>query len=187
MDIILLERVPRLGTVGDVVKVKDGYARNFLLPSGKATRATAANKAKIEAQRAELEAKNAALKATAETVSAKLDGTEVVIIRQAGESGHLFGSVSARDIADAIVAKGFAEVNRHHVVLNTPIKMLGATTVVVLLHADVVSKVTVNVARSADDAKKQVIEVVAEDAEITTDALFFDAPAESAKKTGLVG
>ncbi len=185
MDIILLERVPRLGTVGDLVKVKDGYARNFLLPTGKATRATAANKAKIEAQRAELVAKNAALKAAAEKISGKMDGVEVVIIRQAGETGQMFGSVSSRDISDALNAKGFTEVNRHHVVLNTPIKVLGAHSIVVAIHADVLSTVTVNVARSLDEAKKQVKsekEIVAEAAD---EALFGTIEAE--KGAGLVG
>lgn len=188
MDIILLERVPRLGTVGEVVKVKDGYARNYLLPTGKAERATAANKAKIAAKISELQAKNDELKAAAEKTHKKLDGTEVVIIRQAGENGQLYGSVSARDIADALNDKGFAEVTRHHVILNIPIKMLGVAQIPVAIHADVVSTVLVNVARSADDAGRQNKENAEASIEEQASALFFDAPAEEpVRGAGLVG
>ncbi len=188
MDVILLERVPRLGTVGDIVKVKDGYARNFLLPSGKAERATAANKAKIASKITDLQAKNDTLKIAAEKIHKKLDGIEVMIIRQAGENGQLYGSVSVRDIADAINEKDFPEVTRHHIILNTPIKMIGTTQIPVAIHADVVSTISVIVARSADDANKES-KVNAEILPIeAAEALFFDAPIEApVRGAGLVG
>jgi large subunit ribosomal protein L9 len=144
MDVILLERVGRLGHMGDTVRVKDGYARNFLLPRGKALRATEANKKKFEARRVDLEARNNELKRSANDVSAKLDGTTVVIIRQAGETGQLYGSVSARDIAEALTAAG-RPVQRGHVLHPVPIH----------LHPEVEAKVTVNVARSPEQAERQ--------------------------------
>ncbi|MET0183207.1 MAG: 50S ribosomal protein L9 [Caulobacterales bacterium] len=151
MEIILLERVENLGAIGDVVKVKDGFARNYLLPTHKALRATDANKKKFEAQRADIEARNAANKAAAEKSSSKVDGQSYVLIRQAGEGGQLYGSVSARDIADAIGAS----VPRSGIVLDKPIKSIGLYTVKVRLHAEVVANVTVNVARSKDEAERQ--------------------------------
>ena len=154
MDIILLERVEKLGNMGQMVKVKDGYARNFLLRRGKALRATDANKAKFEKQRAELEALNATRREKAAADSGKLDGQSFIIIRQAGESGQLFGSVSPRDIADAASASGIA-VQRSHVLLDTPIKTIGMYKVRVALHPEVVSTVTLNVARSAGEAESQ--------------------------------
>ena len=146
MDVILLERVGKLGHMGDTVRVKDGYARNFLLPRGKALRATEANKKKFESQRADLEARNHELKRSAGELSAKVDGTAVVIIRQAGETGQLYGSVSARDIAEALTAAGHP-VQRGHVAILHPIKTLGLHLVPIHLHPELEAKVTVNVAR----------------------------------------
>jgi large subunit ribosomal protein L9 len=154
MNVILLERVPKLGQMGDVVKVKPGYARNFLLPRGKALRATEANKKKFESQRAQIEARNLELKTEAEAAAAKADGQTFVIIRQAGESGQLYGSVSTRDIADAITAGGFS-VSRDQISLITPIKALGMHAVPVRLHPEVEAKVTINVARSPEEAERQ--------------------------------
>ena len=136
MEVILLERVEKLGQMGEVVKVKDGYARNFLLPRKKALRATEANKKVFETQRAQLEAQNLAKKGEAEKVAAKMVGLSVALLRQAGDSGQLYGSVSARDIADAITAAGFT-VSRNQVNLTTPIKAVGVYTVKVALHPEV--------------------------------------------------
>ena len=154
MDVILLERIGKLGHMGDTVRVKDGYARNFLLPRGKALRATEANKKKFEAQRADLEARNLEMRRKASDVSSKVDGASVVIIRQAGETGQLYGSVSARDIAEALTNAGYA-VQRSHVAVQHPIKTLGLHTVPIHLHAEVEAKVTVNVARSPEQAERQ--------------------------------
>jgi len=154
MDVILLERVGKLGHMGDTVRVKDGYARNFLLPRGKALRATEANKKKFEARRADLEERNHELKRGANELSAKLDGATVVIIRQAGETGQLYGSVSARDIAEALSAAGH-KVERAHVAVQQPIKTLGLHKIPVHLHPEVEAKVTVNVARSPEQAERQ--------------------------------
>ena len=154
MEIILLERVAKLGSLGQVVKVKDGFARNFLLRRGKALRATDANKAKFETQRAVLEAKNAERRKGAQAEAQGLDGKSFVIIRQAGESGQLYGSVSPRDIAEAASTSGVA-VERSHVLLDTPIKTIGLYTVTVAPHPEVEVKVTINVARSADEAAAQ--------------------------------
>ena len=154
MDVILLERIGKLGHMGDTVHVKDGYARNFLLPRGKALRATEANKKKFEAQRADLEARNHELKRSANEVSSRLDGVSVVIIRQAGETGQLYGSVSARDIAEALTATGHS-VHRSNVAVQQPIKTLGLHAVPIHLHAEVEAKVTVNVARSREQAERQ--------------------------------
>jgi large subunit ribosomal protein L9 len=155
MDIILLERVPKLGHMGDVLKVKDGYARNYLLPRGKALRATEANKAKFERDRAVLEAKNADARAAAAGDAGKIDGKSFIIIRQAGESGQLYGSVSPRDIADAASAVSGVAVGRNHVMMENPIKTIGVYTVQIALHPEVSVPVTVNVARSADEAQAQ--------------------------------
>lgn len=154
MEVILLERVGRLGQMGDVVKVRDGYARNFLLPRAKALRATKANKELFEKQRVQLEARNLERKNEAAAVAEKLDGQSFVVVRSAGEMGQLYGSVSARDIADLMTAGGFT-VGRDQVVLNTPIKGIGLHTVAISLHAEVEAKVTINVARSADEAERQ--------------------------------
>ena len=154
MQVILLERVGRLGAMGETVKVKDGYARNFLLPNQKALRATAANKAKFETQRAVLEAKNAATKELAVNEAKQLEGKVFVVIRQAGESGQLYGSVTARDIGDAAAAQG-ATVDKNHIHIQKPIKVVGMHEVQVTLHPEVVVAVTVNVARTADEAAAQ--------------------------------
>jgi large subunit ribosomal protein L9 len=154
MDVILLERVGKLGHMGEKVRVKDGYARNFLLPRGKALRATEANKKKFESQRSDLEARNHEAKEAANNISAKVDGKTVAIIRQAGETGQLYGSVSARDIAEAL-AKAGHPVQRSHVAMQQPIKTLGLHIVPVHLHPEIEAKVTVNVARSVEQAERQ--------------------------------
>ncbi len=154
MEIILLERVAKLGQIGDVVNVKNGYARNYLLPQNKALRATKANMAVFEEQRKEIEANNLKAKTEAEAVAKKMDGTSVVLIRQAGESGQLFGSVSARDIADALEDAGF-KTDKSQVVLDRSIKILGLNDIAIRLHAEVDITVTVNVARSPEEAEIQ--------------------------------
>jgi large subunit ribosomal protein L9 len=154
MDVILLERVERLGQIGDVVKVKPGFARNFLLPKKKALRATEENKKRFEAQRAQIEANNLKRRQEAEKVSDKVDGLKVVIIRQASETGILFGSVSTRDIAEGVTKAGFT-IDRAQVKLDKPIKTLGLHEVRVALHPEVIVKVTANVAKSEDEAAAQ--------------------------------
>jgi large subunit ribosomal protein L9 len=154
MKVILLERVERLGALGDVVTVKDGFARNFLLPKSKALRATSANMKVFEGQRVEIEARNASERAAAAKAGEKLDGASYVLIRQAGESGHLYGSVSGRDVADAANA-GDAKIDRSMVVLDKPLKTLGVHAVKIRLHPEVVVTVSVNIARSADEAERQ--------------------------------
>jgi large subunit ribosomal protein L9 len=153
MEVILLERVAKLGQMGEVVRVKDGFARNFLLPKGKALRATDANKAKFEVMKVDLQAKNLATKAEAEKVSSKLDGKSFPVLRQASETGQLYGSVSPRDLADLLNANGF-EVDRNQIALNVPIKLIGQHKVPVLLHPELEVTITVNVARNADEAEK---------------------------------
>ncbi len=154
MDVILLERIGKLGQMGDTVRVRDGYARNFLLPGGKALRATEANKARFENERAQLETRNLESRSEAAAVAEKLAGQVFVIIRQAGETGHLYGSVSPRDIAAAVTAGGFS-ANRNQIVLKTPIKSLGMHEVPVHLHPEIEALITVNVARSAAEAERQ--------------------------------
>lgn len=154
MKVILLERVEGRGGLGEVVTVKDGYARNFLLPRQKALRATAANMKVFEAQRAQIEARNAEARAAAARSGESLDGESYVLIRQAGESGQLYGSVSGRDVADIINAEG-GKVERSMVVLDKPIKTLGLHEVKVRLHAEVLVTVTLNIARSQDEAERQ--------------------------------
>jgi large subunit ribosomal protein L9 len=154
MQVILLERIGRLGQMGDTVNVKDGYARNFLLPRGKALRASAANKLKFEGQRVHLEARNLELKKEAEAVHATLDGKSFVAIRQAGDTGQLYGSVSTRDIADLVTKGGFS-VDRGQVTLSQPIKTLGLHEVRLQLHPEVSSKVSINIARSEEEAARQ--------------------------------
>ena len=154
MEVILLERVAKLGQMGEVVRVKDGYARNFLLPKGKALRATDANKQRFEKERVQLEARNLELKREADVVGAKLDGQSFVVLRQAGETGQLYGSVSPRDLAELMTKAGFS-VERSQIVLNVPIKSIGIHKVPVALHPEVEVHVTVNVARSADEAERQ--------------------------------
>jgi large subunit ribosomal protein L9 len=154
MQVILLERIGRLGQMGDVVNVKDGYARNFLLPQKKALRATEENIARFEGQRAQLEARDLELKKEAEAVAAKLGGKTFLAIRQAGDTGQLYGSVSSRDLAEVITAGGFS-VDRRQVVLDKPIKTLGLHATRIALHPEVVVQVTLNVARSEDEAERQ--------------------------------
>lgn len=154
MQVILLERIGRLGQMGDVVTVKDGFARNFLLPQGKALRATEANRKRFERERAQLEARDLELKTEAAAVSGKLDGQSFTVIRQAGDTGQLYGSVSTRDIAAAVTESGFS-IERHQVLLDRPIKTLGVHALRIALHAEVVPHVTINVARSTDEAQRQ--------------------------------
>lgn len=154
MEVILLERVSRLGQMGDTVKVKDGFARNFLLPKGKALRANEANKKKFEGQRAQLEARNLERKSEATQVAEKLDGKSFITVRSAGETGQLYGSVSTRDIADLLTAEGFS-IARSQVLLNHPIKTIGLTNVAVALHPEVEVTITLNIARTADEAERQ--------------------------------
>ncbi len=154
LDVILLERVENLGQMGQVVKVRPGFARNFLLPQKKAMRATKENLVYFEKQRAQLEAQNLTRKSEAEQVAEKLNGLKVVLIRQAGESGQLYGSVSARDLSDAVTAAGFT-ITRGQVVLEKPIKTLGLFPLRVVLHPEVSVQVTANVAQSAEEAEMQ--------------------------------
>src|SRR5215831_13780412 len=153
MEVILLERIGKLGQMGDVVRVKDGFARNFLLPRGKALRATADNKKRFEDMKSELQAKNLEMKGDAGKLASKLDGKTYVVLRQASEAGQLFGSVSSRDIASLIKAEG-AEVGRSQIVLNAPIKTIGQYKVPLALHPEVEVTVLVTVARSADEAER---------------------------------
>ena len=154
MQVILLERIRKLGQMGETVTVKDGFARNFLIPQGKALRANETNKQHFEAQRAELEARNLELKGEAEKVGASLDGKSFVAIRQAGDTGQLYGSVSSRDIAELITENG-VRLERNQVLLNRPIKVLGLHEVLVSLHPEVEVKLEVNVARSEEEAERQ--------------------------------
>ena len=154
MDIILLERVAKLGQMGDVVSVKEGYARNFLLPQGKALRANEVNVKAFEDQKAQLEARNLETKKEAEDLAAKLDGQQFIVIRSASDSGALYGSVSTRDAADAATEAGFS-VDRKQVVLTAPIKDLGLHAVTVRLHPEVEASIELNVARSTEEAELQ--------------------------------
>ena len=154
MKVILLERVEGRGVLGDVVTVKDGFARNYLLPRNKALRANNANLKVFEAQRAEIEARNAKARESASKSGEGLDGSSYILIRQAGESGQLYGSVSGRDVADAVNAEG-GKVDRSMVVLDKPIKTLGVHEVKVKLHAEVTVTVNINIARSQDEAERQ--------------------------------
>ncbi len=155
MEIILLERIEKLGQMGDIVTVKAGYARNFLLPQKKAMRATSSNRAVFEQQRAHLEADNLERRQEAESVATKVDGLDVTIIRQAGDSGQLYGSVSGRDIANSVTGTG-VKVVRCQIVLNRPIKALGIYETRVVLHPEVSVNITVNIARTEDEAKLQL-------------------------------
>ena len=154
MKVVLLERVENLGAIGDVVTVKDGFARNFLLPREKALRATSKNLEKFELDRVAIEARNERNKTDAGSIASKIDGQVYVMIRQAGETGQLYGSVGGRDVVEAIQAAG-GKVERSQIVLNTPIKSLGLHVVPVRLHAEVSASVTINVARSAEEAERQ--------------------------------
>ena len=185
MEVILLERIEKLGQMGDTVKVKPGFARNYLLPQKKALRATKANMARFEAERATLEATNLKRRDEAAGVAKTMDGLTLLVIRQAGEGGMLYGSVSGRDVADAIKEAGFT-IERRHVALDTPIKSLGIYQVRVALHPEVAVTVTVNVARSQDEgdralkaaaAGETVAEVAAEEV-VAEEETAEEAPAE---------
>jgi large subunit ribosomal protein L9 len=186
MEVILLERVAKLGQMGEVVRVKDGYARNFLLKRGKALRATADNRAKYDGMKAELEANNIQAKSEASKVAEKIDGRNIVIIRQASESGQLFGSVSVRDIVIALDADGIT-VSRPQIWLDAPIKVIGRQKVTIAVHPEVEAVITVTVARSADEAERikrgEDISSRQEDQDAAAEALaaageFFDPDAE---------
>jgi large subunit ribosomal protein L9 len=153
MEVILLERVAKLGQMGEVVRVKDGFARNFLLPQGKALRATKDNRTKFETMKGQLEARNLELKGDAEKVSTKLNGQSFIVIRQASETGQLYGSVSPRDIVTILETGGFT-LSRGQIALNTPIKNIGLHKVPVALHPEIEASITINVARSADEAER---------------------------------
>jgi large subunit ribosomal protein L9 len=193
MQVILLQRIGRLGQMGDIVNVKDGYARNFLLPQKKALRATEDNRQHFESQRAQLEANNLELKKEAEAVSEKLDKKVFVAIRSAGDTGQLYGSVATRDIAEVVTAGGFT-IDRRQVILERPIKNLGLHPVRVALHPEVVVTVSLNVARSEDEADRQsrgedVTMVKEEKLELETfnpDEVFEEgaAPADAEEKQG---
>ena len=153
MEVILLERVAKLGQMGEVVRVKNGYARNYLLPNGKALRATKENRDRFEGMKADLEARNLETRGEAEKAAKKIDGKSVVVLRQAGESGQLYGSVSNRDIATLLSGEGIT-VDRSQIALNAPIKAIGTYKVAVVLHPEVEVNVTVTVARSAEEAER---------------------------------
>lgn len=187
MQVILLERVAKLGQMGEVVKVKEGYARNFLLPQGKAMRASDANIKAFETQKVQLEARNAETKAEAQTVAEKLDGQIFVIIRSASDAGALYGSVTTRDAADAATAAGFT-LDRKQVVLGAPIKELGLHDIAIVLHPEVEATITLNIARSTEEAElqaqgKSIQELAAEadaEAEFEIAELFDDIGGASA-------
>jgi large subunit ribosomal protein L9 len=154
MEVILLERVNKLGQMGETVKVRDGYARNFLLPMGKALRANEGNKKRFESERATLEARNLERKSEAQKIADKLEGKTFIIIRSAGETGQLYGSVAARDIVETLESEGF-NVGRNQIDLNTPIKNIGLHKIPLHLHSEVAIEIAFNVARSADEAARQ--------------------------------
>ena len=180
MEIILLERIEKLGQMGDLVRVKDGYARNHLLPAGKALRATRANRERFERERAQLEAANLERRAEAEDIAGRMEGLSVAVVRQAGDAGQLYGSVNARDIAEAVTASGYT-VARRQVALDRPIKALGLYPARLVLHPEVAVTVKVNVARSDEEARLQAagIDVTArdlEDEDTDEAAALFDDP-----------
>ena len=190
MQVILLERVEKLGQMGDEVRVKDGFARNFLLPKKKALRATKANRDFFQTQKAQLEANNLKLKGEAEKIGKKLDGQKFVLLRQAGDRGQLYGSVSPRDVADAMEKGGF-KVDRHQVSISVAIKSIGLFTLPVVLHPEVKVNIVVNVARSEDEAERQARgedvlaeKTDAEEAKVAAEDLFEEgaAPAEATEE-----
>jgi large subunit ribosomal protein L9 len=191
MEVILLERVAKLGQMGEVVRVKDGFARNFLLPQGKALRATKDNRAKFDGMKAQLEARNLEQKKDADVIAAKLNGKSFVVVRQASDVGQLFGSVSARDIAEIVTKEGFS-VARNQIALQAPLKTIGLHTVPVALHPEVEITITINVARNADEAERQARgenvtqrreETEAEEAAANAEA-FFEKPEAAAADQG---
>ena len=186
MQVILLERVEKLGQMGDEVKVKDGFARNFLLPKKKALRATKANREYFQGQKAQLEANNLRLKGEAEKVGQKLNGQKFTLIRQAGDRGQLYGSISPRDVATAVTGGGFT-VDRQQVHISTAIKSIGLFTIPVILHPEVKVNITVNVARSEDEAERQARgenvlaeRTEAEEAKVAAEDLFEEGAAPAA-------
>jgi large subunit ribosomal protein L9 len=190
MQVILLERVEKLGQMGDEVRVKDGFARNFLLPKKKALRATKANREYFQGQKAQLEARNLAARGEAEKIAKKLDGQKFMIIRQAGDRGQLYGSVTPRDVAD-VMAKGGFTVDRHQVHISVAIKSIGLFALPVVLHPEVKVNITINVARSEDEALRQARgedvlaeKTDAEEAKMAAEELFEDgaAPAEESEE-----
>ena len=191
MEVILLERIGKLGQMGDVVRVKDGFARNFLLPQGKALRATKDNRSKFEGMKAQLEASNLELKKDADVVAAKLNGKSFIVVRQASDVGQLFGSVSARDIA-ALATEGGFTVDRNQIQLQLPIKTIGLHTVPVALHPEVEVTITINVARNAEEAERQARgenvtqrrEETDEEAAAADAAAFFEKPEAVADDQG---
>ena len=192
MQVILLERIGKLGQMGDVVRVKDGFARNFLLPKGKALRATKENHSRFETMKVELEARNLEQKGEAEKIGQKLDGQSFTVLRQAAEGGQLYGSVSPRDLAALVTEKGFA-VNRAQIALNTPIKTIGLHKVPVSLHPEVEVTISVAVARNADEAQRiargEDVTVIREEAEEAAEAAamaaeaFFEPEVVEARRT----
>jgi len=183
MEVILLERVAKLGQMGEVVRVKDGFARNYLLPRGKALRATDENRSRFETMKVELEARNLELKSEAEKVASKLNGQSFTVLRQAAEGGQLYGSVTPRDIAALASDKGFA-LSRSQLALNAPIKTIGLHKVPVILHPEVEVSINVTVARNADEAERiargENVTVAREDAaEIEAEAFFEPEAAEA--------
>ncbi len=191
MEVILLERVAKLGQMGEVVRVKDGFARNYLLPKGKALRATKENRTRFETMKVELEARNLEQKSEAQKIAEKLDGQSFTVLRQAAEGGQLYGSVSPRDLAALVSEKGFA-VNRSQIALNTPIKTIGMHKVPITLHPEVEVSITVAVARSADEAERlargeditiaREEEVDAADAAAASAEAFFDPEAAEVRR-----
>jgi large subunit ribosomal protein L9 len=180
MQVILLERIGRLGQMGDVVKVRDGYARNFLLPKGKALRATKDNLAKFETDRVQLEARNLELKKEADAVAARLKGKSFPVLRQASDTGQLYGSVSTRDISEIVTEGGFS-VDRSQVLLDRPIKTLGLHEVRVSLHPEVDVRISMNVARTAEEAERQAR---GEDVTMIRDEVEVEAEDEGAEEAG---
>ncbi|RCL03821.1 MAG: large subunit ribosomal protein L9 [Candidatus Tokpelaia sp. JSC161] len=166
MDVILLERIPRLGKIGDIVNVKNGYARNFLLPQGKALRATEAKKKDFEIKREQLESQNLKLQSEAEKIHNAITNKTFIILRSSGETGQLYGSVSARDIAEVVLEQGF-NIIRRQVALNQPIKKTGIHNIQINLHPEVTTNIKINVARSAEEAKKQETETLMKDGTVS--------------------
>jgi len=191
MEVILLQRVAKLGQMGEVVRVKDGFARNFLLPQGKALRATKDNRSKFEGMKAQLEASNLEQKKDADVVAGKLNGKSFIVVRQASDVGQLFGSVSARDIAALLTEGGFT-VDRNQIQLQLPIKTIGLHTVPVALHPEVEVTITINVARNAEEAERQARgenvtqrrEETDEEAAAADAAAFFEKPEAVADDQG---
>jgi large subunit ribosomal protein L9 len=190
MEVILLERISRLGQMGDVVRVRDGFARNFLLPRGKALRATDENRTRFEGMKSDLQAKSAALKADAAQVAEKIDGKSFIVLRQASESGQLFGSVSPRDIVTLVEASGYP-VTRNQIELNTPIKTIGQHKVPLALHPEIDSSISVIVARNEDEAARisrgedmtQLREPTEQEAALATAESFFEPGAGETAET----